>query len=219
MTEMIKSYLDKINVGAEQSYKNLTMFPLLSNISIPWSYLTKNASLSNDLIEKEAVDKHRSTTKRKVLNKSKEMDLILGGENKAGVNQDRGVNDTLLIQRKETVLIPEKCTVQNQSSSNSNRNYSNERCTGSWVYMEQFARVDGQIGAIFLINGKIAGMVYFASPETFEKSFIKIVECYAKKAVDKFSPKMVLKSSKPEVINFLQTPYNYRIETQPTARM
>ena len=91
------------------------------------------------------------------------------------------------------------------------------RGTASLDYMEQFARVDGQIGAIFLVNGKIAGMIYFDRPDIFEKSFIKIVECYAKKAVDKFDPKMDLRSSKPVVISFLKTPVESGIEIQSAA--
>ena len=65
------------------------------------------------------------------------------------------------------------------------------RGTASLDYMEQFARVDGQIGAIFLVNGKIAGMIYFDRPDIFEKSFIKIVECYAKKAVTSLIQKWI----------------------------
>jgi len=167
MTEMIKNYLDKIQIGAEQSYKNLAMFPLLSGCSIPCNKLTMDEALSNDIIERRLINKDRSVPKLNVIKKS---------------------ND-------------------------------NECVAASWDYIEQFARVEGQIGAVFQINGKVAGMVYFGRPEAFGTSFIKIVECYAKKAADEFDPTMDLKSSKSEVINFLRTPRNSRIETHSTAGM
>ena len=34
MTEIIKDYLDQIQIGAEQSYKNLAVFPVLSEYVI-----------------------------------------------------------------------------------------------------------------------------------------------------------------------------------------
>ena len=40
MTDTIKSYLTKIQIGAEQSFKNLSVFPLLSDYFIPFDYLT-----------------------------------------------------------------------------------------------------------------------------------------------------------------------------------
>ena len=167
MTELIKIYLDKIKIGAEQSYKNLAMFPLISDYSIPFQNLNLNEAFSKDMIEREVLDENQSVPKFRVAN--------ISGDN--------------------------------------------EHVATSWDYIEQFARVNCQIGAIFLINGKIAGMVCFGKPEAIEKSFIKMVEFYAKKAVDEFDPTMDLKSSKSEVINFLRTPNNSRIETQSTAWM
>jgi hypothetical protein len=77
--------------------------------------------------------------------------------------------------------------------------------------------VDGQIGAIFLINGKLAGMVYFRSPEAFKKSFIKIVECYAREADGEYEPTMDLVSSEFDVKNDLNTPIDSRTEIQSVA--
>ena len=159
MTEKIGLYKKRIKIGAQQSYKNLTIFPLLSNNTIPPNSLTMIAPLS-------------------------------------------------------------KCnTEQNRSACNTIRYHSNNRKTAAWDYIEQFARVDGQMGAIFLINGKLAGMVCFRSPEEFKKSFIKIVECYARKADDEYDPKIDLTSSKFEMTNFLKTPVDSGIEIQLAAMM
>ena len=155
MKEMRKTYQDKLKIGAEQSYKNLAMFPLLSGFSTQ--------------------------------------------------GNDRPMD--------ESDMISLKCVGWKRTVRDPNRNYQDGCCRSSWHYIEQFARVDRQIGAIFLINGKIAGMVYCDTHQAFENSFISMVECYAKKAVDEFSPKIVLGSLKPEVINYMQSPNNAWIAT------
>ena len=157
MIQVTNCYKNRIKIGAQQSYKNFTMFPLLTSYSIPCNCLTMMESLSKCHIE------------------------------------------------------------QNRLPYNTIRNHNNDRITTSWDYIEQFARVDGQIGAIFLINGKLADMVCVQSPEAFKKSFIKIVECYAKKADNEYDPKIDPKSSNSEVINFLKPPVNSGIDIQPAA--
>ena len=159
MTEMIKSYENRIKIGAQQSYKNLTMFPLLSSYTISGNNLPVIERLSNYNTE------------------------------------------------------------QNGSNHDAIRNYGNGLKLAAWDYIEQFARVDGQIGAIFLINGKLAGIVRLHSPEAFKYSFIKIVECYAKRADGEYDPKTDLTSSKLEMTNFLKTPVDSGIEIQSAARM
>ncbi len=129
MTQVTNCYNNRIKIGAQQSYKNLTMFPLLTSFSISCNCLTLMESLS-----------------------------------KCNIEQNRLPYNTIL-------------------------NHNLDRITTSWDYVEQFARVDGQIGAVFLIDGKLAGMVCCQSLEAFNRSFIKIVECYAKKADNGYDPK------------------------------
>ena len=154
MREITNCFKNGIKIGAQQSYKNLTMFPLLASDSIPRVCLTMIAPSS-------------------------------------------------------------KCnTEQNRSACNTVRYHGIDLKMAAWDYTEQFARVDGQIGAIFLINGKLAGIVCLHCPDAFKKSFIKIVECYAKKADDEYDPKINPKSSNSEVINFLKMPIDSRMEMQ-----
>ena len=47
MTDIVKNYLTKIQIGAEQSFKNLSIFPLLSDYIIPFDYLTIDDAISN----------------------------------------------------------------------------------------------------------------------------------------------------------------------------
>ncbi len=84
-------------------------------------------------------------------------------------------------------------------------------------YLENFAMVDSQIGAIFLINGKVVGMDCFGKTATFEKIFKKFVESYALDAIDWYDEKVESKRSKTKVDNFLKTANEAQVETHPSV--
>jgi hypothetical protein len=77
--------------------------------------------------------------------------------------------------------------------------------------------VNSQIGAIFLINGKVVGMDCFGKAETFEKTHKKIVESYALDAIDWYDSKVESKRSKTKVNNFLKTANDAQLETHPSV--
>jgi hypothetical protein len=84
--------------------------------------------------------------------------------------------------------------------------------------LEHFARVDSQVGVLFVINGKVAGMDCFGRPEVLEKTFMKMLEGYAQDASDNFDPPMKLKSSKAEAMDFLQMAKGARAHIKQSAR-
>jgi len=51
-------------------------------------------------------------------------------------------------------------------------------------YLSHFTLVGSQVGAVFMINGKVGGADAFGKPETFSKTFKKLVESYAMDAID-----------------------------------
>jgi hypothetical protein len=51
MGEILNNYLDEIKIGGKQVYKNLALFPLLSNLAIPLEYLTLDEALAGGLVE------------------------------------------------------------------------------------------------------------------------------------------------------------------------
>ena len=275
MTEIIKNYMDQIQIGAEQSYKNLAIFPVLSDHFMPFDYLTLDEALSKNLIEVVEIDEDGSVPDLKVINKSDRMVLILDGEELVGAKQNRIVNTTILIPAKETVLIPVSCVEEGRWSYDTERFHSEERIMAPMMramktrqvnysvrqsgnfrsdqgaiwneisakasrrqaesdsmamaeiykkerlaiddYLENFAMVDSQIGAIFLINGKVVGMDCFGKAETFEKTFKKIVESYALDAIDWYDEKVGSKSSKTKVNNFLKTADDAQVEIHPSV--
>ena len=123
MTDLIKNYLEKIKIGKGQSYKNLTLYPLLSDEVIPFDYLTLDEALSQNLIEVVEVNQHGSVPELRVINKSDKMVLILDGEELVGAKQNRIINTTILIPANETVKIPVSCVE-----------------AGRWSYDTQFFR-------------------------------------------------------------------------------
>jgi hypothetical protein len=54
-------------------------------------------------------------------------------------------------------------------------------------YLEGFALVDRQVGAVFMVNGKVVGMDAFGKAMTFSLVFKNLFESYALDAVDRFT--------------------------------
>jgi hypothetical protein len=69
-------------------------------------------------------------------------------------------------------------------------------------YVKDFHLIDSQVGAIFMINGKVAGMDAFGRPDTFSKVFKKLLESYALDAIDWYGPDKEHKALKSEVTKF-----------------
>ena len=219
MTDTIKTYLTKIQIGAEQSYKNLSIFPLVADYYIPFDYRTLDDALSKDLIEVLEIRQKNSTPMYKVTNKSDQMILIHEGEKLVKAEGQRNVGNSIMIPAQETVVVPARLIEKNRWSLNSNPTRCFEKVKKSQDYLEHFASVDSQVGALFVINGKVAGMDCFGKPDILEKIFMKILESYAQDAAGKFDPKMHLKSSKAEAIHFLQMAKGARVRTKGPAKL
>ena len=121
MTQLINNYMDQIQIGAEQSYKNLAIYPVLSDYVIPFDYLTLDEAISENLIEVVEIDEGGSVPELRVINKSDKMVLILDGEELVGAKQNRIVNTTILIPAMETVVIPVSCVEEGRWSYDTER--------------------------------------------------------------------------------------------------
>ncbi|MDP2645525.1 MAG: hypothetical protein Q8P24_11340, partial [Desulfobacterales bacterium] len=84
-------------------------------------------------------------------------------------------------------------------------------------YLKNFRLIDSQIGAIFMINGKVAGLDGFGKPDSFSKTFKKLVESYALDAIDWFEPEKEHKSSKSEVTDFIRASQASGIESHESV--
>ena len=85
-------------------------------------------------------------------------------------------------------------------------------------YLEHFAMVESQVGAVFVIEGRVAGMDCFGKPETFRKTFEKLLESYAMDAIDTATEEEGRRaSSKTQVFEFIDSAAESRVESYPAV--
>jgi len=84
-------------------------------------------------------------------------------------------------------------------------------------YAGHFRLIDSQVGAIFMINGRVVGMDSFGKADSFSKIFNKLVESYALDAVDWFEPEKEHKPLKSEVTKFMKASQSSQMETRPSV--
>jgi hypothetical protein len=275
MQNIINEYIGGLKLGRKQSYKNLTVFALLSDYNVDSDYLTLDEALSGNLIDVVEKNEGGTVPELKVVNKSNRMVLILDGEELVGAKQNRIVNTTILIAGKTTTVIPVSCVEQGRWSYKSDKFYSEKRLMSSKLrskkadqvkyslknlgnfssdqsaiwndvseltfdldaespsmamseiyrkeapsikkYVEHFDLTESQVGAVFLINGKVAAMDCFGKPETFSKVFKKLVESYALDAIDSFKKEKTFKTPKSETGKFLEASSECRVEVHQSV--
>jgi hypothetical protein len=82
-------------------------------------------------------------------------------------------------------------------------------------YVKDVHLIDSQVGAMFMINGQIAGMDAFGRPDTFSKVFKKLLESYALDAIDWYEPDKEHKVLKSEVTKFRKAAHSAKAEARP----
>ena len=272
MEHVIKDYLGQVKVGRKQSFKNLSIFPLLSTYRLDLEYLLLDEALNECLVEVVEVDTEGSVPDLKVINKSPQMILILDGEELVGAKQNRIMNTTILIQGNSTTVVPVSCVEQGRWSYDSPRFSSKERMMSAGLramkseqvqfslrssgdyrsdqgaiwneisekagrrgatspsmamasiyekdmpsiqeYVKHFKLIDSQVGAIFMIDGKVAGLDSFGKPGSFSKVFKKLIESYALDAIDWFDPDKEHKALKSEVTKFMKSSQTAHVESR-----
>jgi hypothetical protein len=81
-------------------------------------------------------------------------------------------------------------------------------------YVKHFELTDSQVGAVFMINCKVAGVDCFGKAETFSTVFEKLVESYALDAIDSLSEEgeKAKKGTKTDAAGFLEASAACRVE-------
>lgn len=119
--EHIQSFLNTAKLARKQSFKNLTVFPLLAPDGDRPDYLTLEQALNRDLVHITEMDQAGSVPELRLINKGKEKVLIVEGEELVGAKQNRIVNATFLIAGKTEVIIPVSCVEQGRWHQDSER--------------------------------------------------------------------------------------------------
>ncbi len=110
--EPISSFLKEGKLARKQSYKNLTLFPLLAPNGSKPDYLTLEQGLEQNLVHITEMDQDGSVPELKLLNKGKKNLLIVEGEELVGAKQNRIVNATFLVAGQTEMVIPVSCVEQ-----------------------------------------------------------------------------------------------------------
>ena len=105
----LKTALSSMTLGEPQSWKGLTMFPLLSGFRSSLRYLMLADGLRDGLVTVKEVSSSGSVPDLAVENRSKLAVLILDGEELVGAKQNRVANLTMLVPAHHTVVIPVSC--------------------------------------------------------------------------------------------------------------
>ena len=84
-------------------------------------------------------------------------------------------------------------------------------------YLERFASAEHQVGAVFLVNGKVVGMNTFGYAATFSRVFKNLLESYALDAVDRFEKEIDAGAWKKAASDLLAAASAARAESRPSV--
>jgi len=96
--------------------------------------------------------------------------------------------------------------------------YEKERPTLE-EYLSRFHPMAGQVGAFFLINGKVVGLDSFGKPDTFAKVFKKLLASYALDAIDWLNPGKKHTVRSENAAAFLEQCLECRMEQYPSVAL
>jgi hypothetical protein len=127
MHKPINDYVAKLQISTKQSYKNLSMYPLICPDTIELDYLLLDEALAGSVLDIVEVNQGGSVPDLKVVNKAGKMVLLLDGEELVGAKQNRIINTTILIAANSTTTIPVSCVEQGRWSYRSEKFSSEKR--------------------------------------------------------------------------------------------
>ena len=112
---VVKDRFDGLKVGKAQTYKNLTMYPLIGASYGP-SYITLDEALSSK--KAEVLEKGSGEVPKLVFaNHSADRILLMDGEELVGAKQNRILNTSILIGPRMVAEIPVSCVEEGRWTS------------------------------------------------------------------------------------------------------
>jgi len=115
VVEGIKTFLNRTRVLDGVSYKNMQIFPLVTESIVDFDYLTLDEALQEKQVE-IGEKGGGNVPELTVINKGNKPILIMNGEELVGARQNRTVNTDILVKAKSEVVIPVSCTEQGRWS-------------------------------------------------------------------------------------------------------
>lgn len=110
MNTALECALKGIQLGAAQSYRNLTIFPILGNGAAGPEYIAMAAALEQGFLKIEEISEGGSVPEAVVTNAAAKPVLLLDGEELVGAKQNRVLNTTILLKPQCKTVINVSCT-------------------------------------------------------------------------------------------------------------
>jgi len=109
MSKSVDSYLLGLELGAAQSFENMTVFGLLTSLDGGPEYITLKEALEKGVFKVGEVSEGGSVPELKVENAGDIAVLLLDGEELMGAKQNRVLNTTILVGPKSATKVPVSC--------------------------------------------------------------------------------------------------------------
>ncbi len=130
MENVVKTRLQSLQLGEAQTYKNITILPLIAPADGTFQYRTLGEALATWDIAITEVSAAGSVPELLVVNRSGKPVLLIDGEELAGAKQNRVLNTSILLKEVSETKIPVSCTEQ-----------------GRWAYASQAFSESGHVMA------------------------------------------------------------------------
>lgn len=111
---LIAETLGALSLGAPQTFRNLTVFPLfvLGSGGREPDYLTLDEALERGVARVTEVSEGGSVPELRFVNEGSQKVLLVDGEELVGAKQNRTLNVSILVGGKQTVTVPVTCVEQ-----------------------------------------------------------------------------------------------------------
>ncbi|MCG2722755.1 MAG: hypothetical protein L6290_12205 [Thermodesulfovibrionales bacterium] len=109
ITAGIDTFVNSLRIGEAQSYRNLTVYPLYSDLSGGNGYMLLDDALKTKKFVVTEVDETGHVPELKVINNLDLDVLILEGEELVGAKQNRIVNVSILVGKGRDIVVPVSC--------------------------------------------------------------------------------------------------------------
>lgn len=109
MGKSVDSYLMGMELGAAQSFENMTVFGLRTSLDGGPEYITLKEALEKGVFTVTEVSEGGSVPELMVANKGGVAVLLLDGEELRGAKQNRILNTTIVVAPKSSTKVPVSC--------------------------------------------------------------------------------------------------------------
>jgi len=106
---LVAAMLQSVDLGSAQSFRNLTVFPLLAREPRVADYATLDDALANGAVQITEVGEAGSVPELALHNGGAARVLLVDGEELVGAKQNRVLNLTLLVPPASDLVIPVSC--------------------------------------------------------------------------------------------------------------